>query len=176
MNTKYSRIGILIITLGVILVGCSTTKNLPEDEVLYIGIKDIRYVDQEEAKKKSKKRKSGEDGVITSIADAYESVENVLAAPSRDALIKAIKDDESSKELSKEEKLDLKHVEFVNKKAFETASSEVDAALSCAPNNALLGSSSIRIPFPFGLWVYNDFVHKKRKFGKWVFKDRKSAV
>ncbi|MEG0542271.1 MAG: hypothetical protein RR528_08080, partial [Angelakisella sp.] len=47
--------------------------------------------------------------------------------------------------------------------------SEVEAALSYPPNNALLGSSSLRIPFPFGLWVYNAFVNKRGKLNKWIF-------
>lgn len=55
-------------------------------------------------------------------------------------------------------------------KAGEEALSEVEAALAYPPNNALLGSSSIRIPFPFGLWMYNAFVNKKGKIGQWVFK------
>ncbi|MDD2953439.1 MAG: BamA/TamA family outer membrane protein [Parabacteroides sp.] len=54
--------------------------------------------------------------------------------------------------------------------AGETALEEVEAALSYPPNNALLGSSSIRVPFPFGLWVYNAFVNKKGKVGQWIFK------
>ncbi|WP_165156514.1 BamA/TamA family outer membrane protein [Parabacteroides sp. ZJ-118] len=51
----------------------------------------------------------------------------------------------------------------------ETALEEIEAALAYPPNNALLGSSSIRVPFPFGLWVYNAFVNKKGKVGKWIF-------
>ena len=51
----------------------------------------------------------------------------------------------------------------------EAALEEVEAALAYPPNNALLGSSSIRVPFPFGLWVYNAFVNKKGKVGKWIF-------
>ena len=38
---------------------------------------------------------------------------------------------------------------------------EVEGALAYPPNNALLGSSSIRVPLPFGLWVYNAFVNKR---------------
>ena len=34
----------------------------------------------------------------------------------------------------------------------ETALEEVEAALAKAPNNSLLGSTSVRIPFPLGLW------------------------
>lgn len=46
---------------------------------------------------------------------------------------------------------------------------EVEAALDYPPNNALLGSSSVRIPFPFGLWVYNAFVNKEGKLSRWIF-------
>jgi hypothetical protein len=37
------------------------------------------------------------------------------------------------------------------------ALTEVEAALAYAPNNAILGSSSMRWPLPIGLWVYNGF-------------------
>lgn len=86
------------------LIACSTTKNLPENEVLYTGIKKIEVADEDKSK------------------------------------------------------------------AGDEALDEVEAALAYPPNNALLGSSSIRVPFPFGLWVYNAFVHKKGKIGKWIFK------
>ena len=46
---------------------------------------------------------------------------------------------------------------------------EVEAALAYPPNNALLGSSSVRVPFPFGLWVYNAFVNKEGKVSRWLF-------
>lgn len=51
----------------------------------------------------------------------------------------------------------------------ETALEEVEAALATAPNNSLLGSSTIRIPFPFGLWVYNGFAKYEKGFGRWIF-------
>lgn len=51
----------------------------------------------------------------------------------------------------------------------ETALEEVEAALATAPNNSLLGSSTIRVPFPFGLWVYNGFVKYEKGFGRWIF-------
>lgn len=99
------HIGSLLLSfLLAFLISCSTTKNLPENEVLYTGIKKIE-------------------------------VENQDITPEG-----------------------------------EEALSEVEAALSYPPNNALLGSSSIRIPFPFGLWVYNAFVNKKGKIGQWIFK------
>lgn len=51
----------------------------------------------------------------------------------------------------------------------EIAMEEVEAALATAPNNSLLGSSSIRIPFPMGLWIYNGFVKYEKGFGRWIF-------
>ena len=67
-----------------LLASCSTTKNLPEGEVLYMGIKKIEVTNED-------KSKEGEEALT-----------------------------------------------------------EVEAALAYTPNNALLGSSSVRIPFPFG--------------------------
>ena len=51
----------------------------------------------------------------------------------------------------------------------DTAWEEVSAALAKAPNNALLGSSTLRIPFPFGLWVYNGFAKYEKGLGRWIF-------
>ena len=86
-----------------LLASCSTTKNLPEGEVLYTGIKKIEVTNED-------KSKEGEEALT-----------------------------------------------------------EIEAALAYPPNNALLGSSSIRIPLPFGLWVYNAFVNRRGKFNKWIF-------
>ena len=86
-----------------LLAGCSTTKNLPEGEVLYTGQKSMIV----------------HNPTPTSVG--------------------------------------------------ETALEEVEAALATAPNNSLLGSSTVRIPFPFGLWVYNGFVKYEKGLGKWIF-------
>ena len=51
----------------------------------------------------------------------------------------------------------------------ETALEEVEAALAKAPNNSLLGSTSVRIPFPLGLWVYNGFQKYEKGLGRWIF-------
>ena len=51
----------------------------------------------------------------------------------------------------------------------ETALEEVNAALATAPNNAFLGSSTMRWPIPMGLWVYNAFGQKEKGLGKWIF-------
>lgn len=57
----------------------------------------------------------------------------------------------------------------INNKATEAAKEEIEAALAYAPNNAFLGSSSVRTPFPFGLWIYNAFYGKKGAINKWIF-------
>lgn len=96
----------LLTTLLPVAVSCSTTSHLPEDEVLYTGIKEIK-------------------------------VENKNT---------------------------------LNPLAEENALIEVEAALAFEPNNSFMGSSSIRTPFPVGLWLYNSLVTKeKSKFSKWIF-------
>lgn len=51
----------------------------------------------------------------------------------------------------------------------ELAMIEIEAALEKAPNSSFLGSSTKRIPFPVGLWIYNGFVKYEKGFGKWIF-------
>ncbi|MDL2244508.1 hypothetical protein LJC54_03280, partial [Parabacteroides sp. OttesenSCG-928-J18] len=51
----------------------------------------------------------------------------------------------------------------------DAAMQEVEGALAYAPNNALFGSSTTRIPIPFGLWIYNGFKKYKGGVGKWIF-------
>lgn len=48
--------------------------------------------------------------------------------------------------------------------------SEIEAAIAYPPNGALMGSSSVKSPFPIGLYAYNAFVNKKGFFNKWMFK------
>lgn len=50
----------------------------------------------------------------------------------------------------------------------QAAVSEVIAALSCAPNGSIAGSSRIKT-FSVGLWWYNTFYNSKGKVGKWLF-------
>lgn len=104
MPVPLTKVMSIFTGLILLLSSCSTTKNLPKDEVLYTGIKKIEVTHAD-------KSKEGEEALA-----------------------------------------------------------EVEAALSYPPNNALLGSSSIRTPFPFGLWMYNAFVNKKGKFNQWLFK------
>ena len=56
-----------------------------------------------------------------------------------------------------------------NSEAGRSTVEEVEAALEYPPNNAFMGSSSVRVPFPFGLWVYNAFVNKEGKLSRWIF-------
>ena len=52
-----------------------------------------------------------------------------------------------------------------------TALTEVEASLAYPPNNAVFGSSSLRWPIPFGLWVYGGFEKYKDKkgVGRWIY-------
>jgi len=95
---------IIACSFPLLFVACSVTKNLPEEEVLYTGIKEIQ-------------------------------VDNRDNTPAGDAAL-----------------------------------TEVNAALAYAPNNAVLGSSSLRFPVPFGLWMYNSLVNKRGKLNHWLLR------
>ena len=106
MRMKMKNKNTLLVGLLCILwSACSTTKNLPEGEILYTGIEKLEVVN--------------EDKTLAGI----------------------------------------------------TALTEVEAALAYAPNNAIFGSSSLRWPIPFGLWVYNGFekYQNKKGVGRWIF-------
>ena len=106
MRMKMKNKNTLLVGLLCILwSACSTTKNLPEGEILYTGIEKLEVVN--------------EDKTLPGI----------------------------------------------------TALTEVEAALAYAPNNAIFGSSSLRWPIPFGLWVYNGFekYQNKKGVGRWIF-------
>lgn len=80
-----------MIMLWMLLPGCSTTRRIPADELLYTGLK----------------------GVVISTPDGEK---------------------------------------------FPTGVAEVlTEAVSVKPNNPLLGSASVRTPFPIGLWVWNNW-------------------
>jgi outer membrane protein assembly factor BamA len=149
-----------------LLIGCSTTKNLPKDEVLYTGIKKIDYKDKAKEKKYIV---DGKEGVITSIANAYNAVDNILSSKNLAATKEALDSHFGNKKMTKEEKKQVEVTKAIDRKAFFTASQEVEATLAFAPNNALFGSSTYRIPLPVGLWFYNGFTGSKSKLGKWIF-------
>jgi hypothetical protein len=53
---------------------------------------------------------------------------------------------------------------------FVQTQEEVEAALATAPNGSIFGSSYHRMPFSFGLSVWNAYAHKDTKFAKWMTK------
>lgn len=63
----------IFIPVSILLTACYTTKNLPENEVLYRGIKKLDYDAQ------PKRTPSQQEGVITALAVAYNTVEGLLS-------------------------------------------------------------------------------------------------
>lgn len=155
---------LIIALLGSALTACSTTANLPEGEMLYTGIKDLTYGDGPKAKKK----KASEEGVITSLAEAYKTVDDILTKKDS-SLPQVVLEKSENSELTKEQRDSAKVEKALVDNAYYSATEEVEAALAYPPNNSFLGSSSLRVPFPMGLWVYNGFVNKKSLVGKWIF-------
>lgn len=159
---------LLLLSAAVWAVSCSTTKNLPEGEVLYTGIRHIRYTDHERAKKKTA---ADSAGVITSIAQSVREVSELLhAGGAKDTAATGTEASaaDDGPTISKEQAAILQKKARMEREAFETTKEEVDAVLAYPPNSSLFGSSSIRSPFPFGLWVHNSFVKKKSKLSKWI--------
>ena len=161
---------LIFIILPLLLFGlfsCSTTKNLPEGEQLYTGVKNIRYsVDMPKKPKKRKNRaKTDSVGVITSVANAVKAVDAALEGRSY-----AIRRREMIDSMSKQELKEYKEYLSKQREEFSTAKEEVDAVLNYAPNDAFMGSASMRSPIHWGLWAYNGFVNDSTKFGKWMFK------
>ena len=105
MNSTIKYRYVISLLLGICFSACSTTKNLPVGETLYIGVDKMEVVNED----------LSDTGV--------------------------------------------------------TALEEVEAALSYPPNNAILGSNSLRWPIPLGLWVYNNFEKYKDKkgVGRWIY-------
>lgn len=53
---------------------------------------------------------------------------------------------------------------------FSTTRDEIEAALATKPNGSLFGSSTVRSPFPVGLWIWNAFSGSENELSKWVVK------
>jgi hypothetical protein len=54
---------------------------------------------------------------------------------------------------------------------FTQAKEEVEAALATAPNGSIMGSSYYRMPFSWGVSVWNKYHDKDSKFAKWMTKN-----
>ncbi len=133
---------------------CSITKNIPEDEILYRGIKTLDYG------KRTHTDKRDSQGVITAIAEAYNTVDGLLSGKAEALYQQSEKERKDS--LDKAEKQDIA--------AYDKAREEVEGVLSYAPNAALMGSSYVTHPLPVRLWIYNKYVNSKHRFGKWMFR------
>ena len=163
MNTYYiyNKVYILpiLMLLAMMLTSCYQTKNIPEDEYLYAGIKDFSYGHR--WGEKSKKSKDS-TGVITAVANAYTAVEDVLSGNT--SAVQNL----AKRELTPEEEDCIRIQELIDKEAYNTARAEVAGALSYAPNGSVMGSSRWAHPFTIGLWVWNRYGQSESAFGKWM--------
>ena len=163
---KNRRIIISVMAVGaVVFVGtgmmtsCSTTSNLPEDELLYAGIKELAY---DRKPKERIEKDSLEEGVITALADAYNTVEGLLKGNA--SVLR-----QEGEELTREEKDSLRQRVTLDGKAYDMAREEVEAVLSFPPNGSIMGSSYTRWPWPLRLAIYNRYINSQHRFGKWMF-------
>ncbi len=149
-----------------LLSSCYPTSNLPEDEVLYTGISEIAY--NRKARARGEKAKASDStGVITSLAEAYHTVEGLLAGQT-DAreLLQRMMERDSALTIGQ---LDtIRHELAIIDKAMVTTKEEVEAALAYAPNGSIFGSNH-RWPFSAGLCFYNAFVQDSSAVGRWLF-------
>ncbi len=95
---------LLLLTAAILAGSCSMTKDIPEGEQLYTGLKPILYEGADES-------------------------DNMVATQE-----------------------------------------EVEAALATAPNGSLFGSSYHRLPFSFGVTVWNKYSTKESSFARWMTK------
>lgn len=93
-----------LLSLGLLVASCSTTRRIPQDELLYTGLKGVE--------------------VNTPLP------QEKFPAGVKESLTEAV---------------------------------------SVKPNNPLLGSASVRTPFPVGLWVYNNWPNPPKGFKHWIY-------
>lgn len=152
---------LLVLVCSCFLISCSETKNLAENETLYVGIKDVAY-----GKMPKQKIETDSTGVIMALGGAYNTVAGLLSgdAAATDAL-QAMQ----NKGLTPEQKNAIRQANKKDQEAYAVTKSEVEGVLAYAPNNSLMGSSYYRQPLAFGLWIYNKYIYSNRRFGKWMF-------
>ena len=142
------------------MAACDTMSNLPQDELLYTGIQEVAY-DRKTKQSQNTESEEGE-GVITALADAYNTVEGLLTGDA--SALNRIN------ELTPSEAKDsLKKVHKIDELNYAAAKEEVEGVLAYAPNGSIMGSSSIRWAHPVRLWVYNRYLYSQKRFGKWMF-------
>lgn len=64
----------------------------------------------------------------------------------------------------------IEYKDYERNSHFLSTQEEIEAALACAPNGALLGSSYYRTPFPYSLWIWNAFHDSQSILGQWLSK------
>lgn len=156
-NKVYLLLGLCVV---VVLASCSTTDRLPEGEQLYVGLDRISFDHPMKMEKKH-----SQTGVITAINDAYQSVESILNGTS--TVVNASSQD--NPQLSSQQRDSILTSERILKEARDLTEEEVRAVLSIKPNNSLMGSTKVRFPLPFGLWIYNRYMDSDRRFGRWMY-------
>ncbi len=144
-------------TAVALLVSCSETKHLGEDEVLYTGIKEIAY---DKHMKKAETQDS--TGVIVAMADAYKAVSQILSGDGGDVT------SSKSTQLTQEQKDSIEALAKHDAAAYAEAKAQVEGVFAKKPNNSLLGSSFHRFPLPIGLWVYNRHITKDSRWSRWM--------
>lgn len=164
---------ILVLAAVLTLMSCSQTRNMPEDEILYKGIKEISYGQRARCvvklEQENEQQESNGTGVITAVADAVMTVDSLLHGRKDVAVVlDDIKRQKQDKTLDSNKRDSLKHELELISETYDAAKTEVDAALACKPNGSLMGSSKIVSPLPIGLYVYNAFSDAKTAFGKWI--------
>ena len=162
MHYIYNKVyyTLLLMFMALMLSSCYQTKNIPEDEYLYAGIKEFSY-GHRWGEKKNKQKDS--TGVITAMADAYHAVEDVLhgnATTKEGSMVHLL--------FTPEEEDSIRKQQTIDKEAYTQAKAEVTGALHYAPNGSIMGSSQWTHPFTVGLWVWNRYAQSESAFGKWM--------
>lgn len=60
------------------------------------------------------------------------------------------------------------YTDTVQPENYEAVQTELEAALACAPNGSILGSSSLRWPMLIGLRIYNKYNNINTPFARWM--------
>lgn len=61
-----------------------------------------------------------------------------------------------------------KYENYEKSEHFTTTQEEMEAVLATTPNASLFGSSTLKSPFPVGLWLWNAFSQSQSGVGRWI--------
>ena len=110
-RNKYSSY-LLLLTSSLLVLSCSMTKGIPDDDQLFTGLKKIIW---------NEKEQSGAASSSEAVSDNYLETQE-----------------------------------------------ELEAALATAPNGSIFGSSYYRLPFSFGVTVWNTYSKHNGLFAHWM--------